>query len=232
VILAAVSVALPAAALVWILGHERALQQADHARVTSKRTPDVWWKDEEAKPIVRPPTFSMNEAQMLPGEMVIGVEVGGKARAYRLDAFQTERGHLVNDLIAGVPVSVAYCNLTDCLRVYTDSKSSGPLDIEIAGVLEGEMVVKIGGSFYFQKSGMPVEPGKISTPVPYTLLTSTRTTWAEWTKRHPETDVYVGDRRDSPGRHPELIPGPTSLDGQDEVPAPAIPALPLPRPEP
>ena len=38
--------------------------------------------------------------------------VGGKARACRLAAFDDASGHLVNDLVGGMPVSVADCNIT------------------------------------------------------------------------------------------------------------------------
>ena len=61
-------------------------------------------------------------------------------------------------LSGGVPASVAYCNLSDCLRVYTDPQASAPLRIEVAGQLNGGLVLAIGGSYYFQNSGRPVEP--------------------------------------------------------------------------
>jgi hypothetical protein len=38
--------------------------------------------------------------------------VGGKAPACRLAAFDDASGHLVNDLVGGMPVSVADCNIT------------------------------------------------------------------------------------------------------------------------
>jgi hypothetical protein len=126
-------------------------------------------------------------------EEVIGVEVGGRARAYRLDAFRDRTRHLVNDWIAGVPLSVAYCDLSDCVRVYTDPRGSAPLDIAVAGRFDGEMVVKLGGVLYFHKSGTPMEPG--AGPLPFELLSPTRTTWKEWARRHPETDVYEGERQ-------------------------------------
>jgi hypothetical protein len=169
---------------------------------------------------------------MGPGEVVVGVEVGGKARAYRLDSFQNQRGHLVNDLVGGVPVSVSYCFLTECLRVYSDPTSTAPLDVQIAGLLDDEMVVRIGGSLYFQKSGRPVDPGKTPTPIPYRLLTPTRTTWAEWTKHHPETDVYVGDRRESPALQPNLVSGPVTPAQPDSGHGAALPVPPRLRPRP
>ena len=140
---------------------------------------------------------------------MIGVEVGGKARAYRFAAFESKSGHLVNDLVGGVPVSVAYCDLTECLRVYSDPRGSEPLDLNVAGVLNDEMIMRHGGRMYFHKSGKEVEPGNDSPTLPYPLITPTVTTWKEWTTRHPDTRVYIGKREDvSKGeRQPSAGPG-------------------------
>jgi len=154
----------------------------------------VRWRLNGATPVLRPPILKATEAKIGPDEPVIGVEAGGITRAYRLVAFDDASGHLVNDLIGGVPVSVAYSNLSDCVRVYTDPKGSAPLDAEVPGLYKGEMIVKLRGTMYFHQSGEPVEPGENPPPIPYSLLTPTRTTWKEWTRQHPTTDVYVGGR--------------------------------------
>ena len=102
----------------------------------------------------------------------------------------------MNDLIGGVPVSVAYCDLTDCVRIYTDPQGSARRSTSRwPGCRDGEMVVKLDGVLYLHKSGTPVKPGAGSTPIPYDLLTPLRTTWREWSHaRHPGSDVYVGGR--------------------------------------
>jgi len=194
-VLAAV-LALEAVVIGLIITYARAspARPEDPVQGSFDQVPILWWRVNEAKPVLRPPILKATEAKLRPDERVIGVEAGGSARAYRLAAFDDASGHLVNDVIGGVPVSVSYSNLSDCVRVYTDPQGSEPLDAMVPGLLNGEMIVKLGGSVYFHTTGMPVEPGKNPPPIPYSLLTPTRTTWKEWTQQHPATDVYVGGR--------------------------------------
>jgi hypothetical protein len=151
-----------------------------------------WGRRQPPAPIRVPPVIQATKAQLRPEERVIGVELGGRARAYRLASLEDDRRHLVNDLIGGVPVSVAYCNVSHCVRVYTDPQGSQPLDAEVPGLLNGQMVIRLGGTLYFHESGRAVEPGENPPAMPYTLLTPTVTTWKEWTRLHPDTDVYDG----------------------------------------
>ena len=136
-----------------IFAWERALRRADQEASVASLSLDKRWREHFAKAITRPRVAGVKEAKLPPDEVVVGIEVDGKARAYRIGAFQHPSGHLVNDLIGGVPVSVGYCNLSDCLRVYTDPRGSAPLEIEVAGRYGSEMVVKFNGALYFHGSG-------------------------------------------------------------------------------
>ena len=115
------------------------------------------WRERLAEPIQRPPSVAARDAMLAPEEKVIGVVVGGEARAYRFAAFESKTGHLVNDQVGGVPVSVAYCDKTECLRVYSDPGGTGLLDLNVAGALFDEMVMRHGDKMYFHKSGKEVE---------------------------------------------------------------------------
>jgi hypothetical protein len=218
-VLAAV-LTLEAMAIAVIVAVERSAQRADEARISvfqkaglawKKALVDVYtgtgtphhgekaglvWRKRLAEPILRPPSLAAKEASLQPDEIVIGIEAGGKAQAYRFAAFESKSGHLVNDLVGGVPVSVAYCDLIKCLRVYSDPQGSEPLDLNVAGLLNDEMVVRHGGKMYFHKSGKEVDPGNDAPTLPYPLITPTVTTWKEWTTRHPDTRVYIGKRKD------------------------------------
>jgi hypothetical protein len=218
-VLAAV-LTLEAIGIASIVAAERRAQRADEARISVfQKAGSAWRKrvvsedsgtdtpqrgakpgraasERVAKPIVRPPSLPAHEANLRPDEKVIGVEVGGKARAYRFAAFERMSGHLVNDLVGGVPVSIAYCDMTECLRVYSEPQGSEPLDLNVAGVLNGEMIMRHGGRMYFHRSGKEVEPGNGSPPLPYALITPTVTTWKEWIASHPDTRVYVGKSQD------------------------------------
>jgi hypothetical protein len=180
------------AAIVWYVRDSRravALQ-----RIAALHNPPVSWRENVAKPIIRPQVLKATESRMRPDDMVIGVEVGGRARAYCLSAFDHPVGHLVNDMVGAVAVSVTYCNLSRCVQVYTDPGATAPLDAEVAGVLDREMVVKLRGVRYLQRSGAPVEPAKGPAAIPFKLIKPAVTKWKQWTRQHPETDVYEGNR--------------------------------------
>jgi hypothetical protein len=138
--------------------------------------------------VIRPPTMPAASAGLGDDEEVIGVEAGGHYRAYALRALRNPRFHIVNDLIGGAPVSVAYCDLTDCAQAYT-SRGTAPLAITQAGLHEGEMLIRIGGFDYEHRTGRAIGSAR---PFPYELSPWTRTTWGDWKRLHPATDVYPG----------------------------------------
>jgi hypothetical protein len=155
-----------------------------------------WWQRTAAECVVRPTVLKAEEAPLSGRAEVLGVEVGGRARAYWLAAFRSPSRHIVNDLIEGIPVSVAYCDGRDCTRVYTAPHGAPPLDMTVAGLRDGRMVVRFGEVLYDHESGNPLEAGPVRTPLPLEQIPATRTTWDEWRRLHPETDIYVGPRDD------------------------------------
>jgi hypothetical protein len=137
------------------------------------------------------------EAQLPDDRPVIGVEIGGRCRAYDVKALTLDRNHVVNDLLAGVPVSVAYCPATDCASVYTDPKGSAPLPVAVGGWVGEDaagpgagsvMLLRVGSVTYIQDTGEAVEGGG---PFPYPAQPFSRTSWGEWRHAHPGTDVVT-----------------------------------------
>jgi len=124
-------------------------------------------------------------------EEVIGVVVNGAARAYRLGALRDPLRHVVNDLVGGAPVSVAYCDRSGCIRTYT-GPGAEPLRVGIAGLRDGGLVVKLDGVYYDHRSGRVVEGPPGAAPLPLDRVPWTRTTWGRWRREHPATDVSVG----------------------------------------
>src|SRR5688500_4441346 len=64
---------------------------------------------------------------------VIGVSVNGRHRADILDAFRPVEQHVYNDLLDDTPVTVTYCDLAECIRVYTDPERKERLDVAVGG---------------------------------------------------------------------------------------------------
>ena len=144
-----------------------------------------------------PPAHSPSEAKLADDEAIIGVSGGGRSRAYQVRALaQGPASHIVNDVLGGVPISVTYCDLRDCVRVFT-GKGRGTLALRQGGLHRGEMVLRSAGHPYRQESLSALEPD--GTPdFPYKDYAYERTTWGTWRKAHPSTDIYLG----SPDTHP------------------------------
>lgn len=158
-----------------------------------------WWRFEHPA-VADAPALATGVAKLGETEEVLGVVVGGHARAYRLRALTHPTRDIVNDRVGGVPVSVSYCDLTDCARALAGPPGGGSLDVSQAGLFGHEMVLKIAGVDYFHRTGRPLAPEAGAPPLPYQPLGLERTTWAKWTRRHPRTDIYVGLPEDGPDR--------------------------------
>jgi Protein of unknown function (DUF3179) len=144
--------------------------------------------------VVAPPFMPVRTVSISPNALVIGVSVGTKHRAYRIDGMSQSRSHAVNDLIGGNPVTVVYCDRTGCARGFTAEDRYEPLDIAVGGWLNADgvqdMLVRVGAHRYQLKTGQPME-GQ-SPEFPYEELDVRLTTWEEWRSAHPDTDVYYG----------------------------------------
>ena len=146
----------------------------------------------------RPPTVPAAEALLADDDIVIGVVVGGKARAYRLKAFKFIARHVVNDVINGTAVTVTYCDRDGCLRAFAADVDE-PLPVRVGGFREG-LLLRIGDSYFEQKTGRTADGEEL----PYRTMPVERTTWGTWRKAHSDTDVYVGDSA-APGAKDDLL---------------------------
>jgi hypothetical protein len=176
------------------------LPPAGHAGAFSKLIPfdlDVYFP-----PVKQPKTFSASAVKLSEGTPIIGVNIAGKHRAYVLSALCSPSRHVINDLLGSRAVTISYCDLTDCVKVFTAAPSSAaslPLDIRVSGLRhfrskdEGGMLITAKERRYYQISGKGLDFGA-EIKFPYPELPFTRTSWNLWKKAHPDTDVYVGEK--------------------------------------
>lgn len=150
----------------------------------------AWWRV-EGPGILRPGTVPAVVAAIGDDEEVLGVIVDGRARAYRLRAFSDPSSHIVNDVIDGRPITVAYCNLSDCARAYSGPPGGPPLDVRQAGLQDGQMIVKAAGSYFRHRDGRPFETGDAGAAFPYPDYPLRRRRWGEWRREYPDTDLYL-----------------------------------------
>jgi hypothetical protein len=191
VVLAAVGAFAVVAAAAYAL-EALALRSARNGVTFDMRPePPGSWLRAEAAGVRTPQAVAAEAAGLNDAEEVVGVVVNGAARAYRLGTLRDPRRHVVNDLVGGAPVSVAYCDRTGCIRTYT-GPGAEPLRVGIAGLRDGGLVVKLDGVYYDQQSGRVVEGPPGAAPLPLDRVPWTRTTWGRWRREHPATDVSVG----------------------------------------
>jgi hypothetical protein len=176
-------------------------QRIDHERTTWGRwvrahpDTDVYLQAPtiECWPGIRqPPTLDVEHADLKDDAEVIGVCVGGRARAYSVDSLSGDpAAHVVNDVLAGRPVTVVHCDFMRCTRVFTSAGSSVPLDVGMGGWDEAKgMILSVGGAKYALKDGANLTDRE-GPSLSYQRMEHERTTWGRWRRVHPDTDVYI-----------------------------------------
>ena len=161
-------------------------------RAPRNRTPQLL----QIPPVQLPKIVGARFAGLPDDAKVLGVEAGNRHRAYAVSAFTEINEHVMNDLVGDVPITVTYCNRTRCARVFTDPKGNQPLNIAVGGWTGepgngpgGELLLRIDSNHYYQDTGEALEGGA---SLPYPQIEFEQTTWGNWRKAHPDTDVLAG----------------------------------------
>ena len=139
-------------------------------------------------------------------DLVFGVEINGDARAYPLRILNWHE--MFNDVVGGVPVSLAYCTLCGA-GILFDTTVEGydePFVFGSSGFLYRSnklMYDTATRSLWNQFTGQPVVGPLTGSGIELRIRPVAITSWANWQDRHPDTRVLsldTGYRRDySPG---------------------------------
>jgi hypothetical protein len=165
--------------------------------------PDALAVELADQPPVREPRVLSAAATWLADDAdVIGVSAGGRHRAYLVNALRPGDRHVINDTLGDVPVTVCYCERSDCPVVLTGARGAGPPEVAFGGYVGdydlGTMLLRVGRWRHRLDDGRPWEPD--GPPLPFARGAFERLTWKAWRAAHPDTDVYVGEpRRPTPG---------------------------------
>jgi hypothetical protein len=157
-------------------------------------------RDDEliTRPLIqKPATVPADRAGLDDDAEVIGVSAGGRHRAYAVAALARVEYHVINDVVGGVPVTVTFCERLNCVRAFTVKGGTVPLDVRVGGWTPehgGGMLLLIGKFRYRQDSGAAFRDAAAGI-FPYDPAPYARTTWKAWRARHPDTDVFVGGRK-------------------------------------
>ena len=155
-----------------------------------------------------PKHISISEATyLLDNDEVFGVEINGDARAYPLRIMGWHE--MFNDIVGGVPVSLAYCTLCNAGILFEgDYKGREKLGIKepftfgSSGFLYQSnklMYDRQTDSLWNQFTGEPVSGELRSSGIALKIRPVVITSWGEWKKQNPQTKVLslnTGFKRD------------------------------------
>ncbi|MGH6894092.1 MAG: DUF3179 domain-containing protein, partial [Dongiaceae bacterium] len=145
----------------------------------------------------RPRMTSVGDAAYLnDDDPVFGVEINGDARAYprRILAWH----EMFNDVVGGVPVSLAYCTLCGAAILF-DGRVPGRAEaftFGSSGLLYRSnklMYDRQTDSLWNQFTGRPVVGPLTGSGIELKILPIVIASWAEWRQRNPETRVLSID---------------------------------------
>lgn len=129
-------------------------------------------------------------------EPVFGVEINGDVRAYPYRIMDWHE--MFNDVIGGVPVSLAYCTLCGS-GILFDTRVEGrkePFVFGSSGFLYRSnklMYDQETHSLWNQFTGRPVVGELTGSGIELKVLPVVTTSWGEWKKQHPKTKVLSLD---------------------------------------
>lgn len=170
------------------------------------RIEEILWGgvEKDGIPALTNPDFiDANEATFLTDtESVFGVEINGDVRAYPYRIMDWHE--MLNDVIGGIPVSLAYCTLCGS-GILFDTRVAGrdkPFVFGSSGFLYRSnklMYDQQTHSLWNQFTGRPVVGELTGSGIALKILPVVTTTWGQWKKQHPKTKVLsleTGFRRD------------------------------------
>ncbi|MYD65175.1 MAG: DUF3179 domain-containing protein [Chloroflexi bacterium] len=141
-----------------------------------------------------PRRLSPEEATYLdPNEPVFGIALNGEAMAYPVRIMDWHE--LSNDVVGGVPVSLAYCTLCGAAIAFDGRAPDGNTYVfGTSGLLYRTnklMYDRTTRSLWNQFTGRPVIGSLAADPdaVQLDLLPVVTTSWRDWLEQHPETEV-------------------------------------------
>ena len=173
----------------------------DDEHASAIRTEEIVWGGvtvDGIPPLDRPRLLRAGEADYLePADPVFGLVVNGDARAYPLRIMDWHE--MANDVVGGVPISLAYCTLCGAAIAYDGRAPDGETyTFGTSGLLYRSnklMYDRTTHTLWNQFTGEPVLGPLVGAldsegePLRLDLFPLVVSTWHDWRTRHPETRV-------------------------------------------
>lgn len=166
-----------------------------HATFSIRMEEIVWggaWVD--SIPSLDAPAMVSGEAAnyLRDDDLVFGIAINGDYRAYPLRILGWHE--MLNDVVGGVPVVLAYCPLCGSGILYetTIEASQTPLQFGSSGLLYRSnklMFDRQTGSLWHHLTGKPVSGALLNRDITLKQRPMTIARWSDWKIRHPATKV-------------------------------------------
>jgi hypothetical protein len=130
-----------------------------------------------------------SRAALQDSDLVVGIAIDREARAYPLNPMWGPVNEVLNDTLAGAPVSVTWCPVAHTAVAYDPRLDGRRLELGAIGLQNGVSILydRQTGSWWSQIVGKairgPLEGRELR------MWPSTLTTWSRWRKLHPRTTV-------------------------------------------
>ena len=188
--------------------------------------------------LVEPATWTLPQLEaaasrfrklLVPGDRVIGIRLGGQARAYPLRLLVWHE--VVNDTLAGVPIAVTYNPLCDSAAVFRRIVAGHTLTFAVSGLLYDSNLLMYDRqpksrreSLWSQLLFKAVAGPAAADGAALEVLPINVQSWADWRRDNPETTVLAPDPRLAESYSSDPY---TSYFGSDQL---RFPVQPLPAP--
>ncbi len=136
-------------------------------------------------------------------DLVLGVVVGGEARAYPINLMWEPQNEVLNDTLGGEPIAATWCPIAHSGVVYDRSLDRRTLELGAVGLEKGVFILydRQTGTHWSQVSGQATRGAKAGLSL--RKKSSTITTWGRWLRLHPDTSVYADPKLPSRRRFTE-----------------------------
>lgn len=157
-------------------------------------------------PVTSVPIRPADEAQggVGPSETVLGIVLGGQARAYPINMLSDPAREILNDELGGRPIAVTWCDRCQSAVVFDRVVDERPLTLFVTGkLIDDNMVMEDveTGTRWLQLEGRALEGGLAGRSL--ALISSVVTDWDTWRRGHPESSVLDLPRVSQAYRHHE-----------------------------
>jgi len=127
-------------------------------------------------------------------DLVLGVVIGGEARAYPVNLMWEPQNEALNDTLGGEAIAATWCPIAHSGVVYDRSLDGRTLELGAVGLEKGVFILydRQTGTHWSQVSGRATRGSREERVL--RKRASTVTTWGRWRGLHPATSVYV-DRK-------------------------------------